>query len=475
MSRPYTRSTLVLSLLSAALAAGAGQAYQDNPGQEAPGGPTPPPEVIAPASPRPRLPVLKTTLSNGLRIYSRTNDASEIVSVVCIVRAGLADEKEEHAGLAALTAECLLKGTTTRSLRQFEQAVAAAGGNLRTLPGFDFTEISVVTTREQFEPALKLIGDVVCHPRFEAQDVLEAKDALKRRGASLQDDFTGASYQSLCAQLYPSKPYGRAINGNAQTLDPITAADVRRFWETNYVQNRMVVAVVGDVDAANGLGVAQKAFQDARFEPGAVTQPPGSEVLKQPRLEVIQRDGPAAQLMVGFLAPAPTRDTYPVYAVMDAVVGGGKRARMFQNIREKHSLGYEMGSFYQPLAFQSHLVGYVVAPPFRRNPRTEQVESVMDLVREHLLDQYRTLATTGPTDAELARARNYVLGRYALRQERSREQAKWLAWNVQMGLGPDFDQFFNQRVPLVTKEQVQAAAKRIVTQYALVVTVPDEK
>jgi zinc protease len=160
--------------------------------------------------------------------------------------------------------------------------------------------------------------------------------------------------------------------------------------------------------------------------------------------------------------------------VLDAIIGGGKRGRLFSNIREKHSLGYQLGSFYQPLLQQSHLVGYVITPPFRRNPRTEQNESVIDLVKTHLLAQYQDLATTGPTDQELARARNYVIGRYALRQERTRDQAKWLAWNSAMGLGADFDDYFNRRVATVTKEQIQAAAKSLAGQQALVITLPEE-
>lgn len=418
---------------------------------------------------------MKTTLSNGLRLFCRTNDSAEIVSIMCMVRAGLPDEPDNQPGLAALTSELLIQGTTTHSKTTFLLAQANAGGAIRSLPGFDFTEVSIVTTHEEWEKALKLVGDVVSHPRFDADDLKEAKEEIKRRAVSLQDDFTGASYQSLCAQLYRHSPYGRPIAGYADSIDRITVEDIKKFWKTNYVQNRMVVSVVGDVDARKGIDLAEKAFKDVPFEPGAQTRPPSTEKLTQPKVELLQRPGPAAQLMVGFLVPGATRENYATYSIMDAIVGGGKRGRMFTNIREKQSLGYDMGSFYQPLLFQSHLVGYVITPPYRRNAKTEQPESVIDLVKTHLLAQYQQLAATPPTDAEVARARNYVIGRYALRQERSMDQAKWLAWNVQMGLGPDFDDVFVQRASAVTKEQIQAAAKGVAGQYALVVTVPDEK
>jgi zinc protease len=245
-------------------------------GQEAKPGaakttPTPP----APAAPaRVRPPLRVATLSNGLRLLCRTNDASEIVSIVCLVRAGLPDETEEQAGLAALTAEALLRGTAGKSTAAFAESVAQAGGNLRTLPGFDFTEIAVVTSKEQFEGALKLIGDVVAHPRFSPEDVADARAALKRRAASVQDDFTGGSYQTLVSQLYSNSPYGRPISGYEATLDKLTDVDVRRFWQANYVQNRMTVAIVGDVDASKALNLAQKQFHDVPFQPGAVTRPP---------------------------------------------------------------------------------------------------------------------------------------------------------------------------------------------------------
>lgn len=447
---------------------------------------SPPAKTAAPArstakpAARPAVPARKrpptsiSTLSNGLRLLCRPNNSTEMVSIVCLVRAGLMDEREDQAGIAALTAEALVRGSTTYPGDSFLRAVLKAGGALRSLPGFDFAEISIVTSKDQFEYALKLIADVLAHPRFGEEEVNAAKEILKRRAATLRDDFTGASYQGLVGQLYPRSPYGRPMTGSAQTLDRITAEDVRKFWQANYVQNRMVVGIVGDVDPHRTIGLAQKAFRDVPYRVGANGTTPIRDILQRPRVEALQRVGPAAQVMVGFLTPGATRDNYAVYAVLDAIVGGGKRARLFRNIREKADLGYELGSFYQPLLYQSHLVGYVVTPAFRLDPKTEQPMGTLEPVRNLLLDQYRQLLAAPPTDAELVRARNYVIGRYALRQERTRDQAKWLAWNEAMALGRDFDEAFPSLVHAVTREQIQAAAKRVLGNYALVVTIPSQ-
>ncbi|HEU4751589.1 MAG TPA: pitrilysin family protein, partial [Armatimonadota bacterium] len=375
------RPLMPLLAAAAALALGAGAAPAQD---EASLAPTPKPPAPAPPA-RKRPPLRVATLSNGLRLLCRTSDAAEIVSVVCLVRAGLPDEPAEKAGVMALTAEALLRGTTTHPGRSFLQSVTNAGGNLRATPGYDFTEISLVTSKSQLDEALKLVADVLAHPRLAPEDINDAREAVKRRIHSFRDDFTGASYQTLTALLYPQTPYGRSLNGFAETLDRLTAADVQAFWKKNYVQNRMTIAVVGDIDSTQALTVAQKAFQEIPRGAPPVDMGLFTDRLPRPRVEFIEREGPAAQVMIGFLAPGATPENYPVYALLDAVVGGGKRARMFSNIREKHSLGYEMGSFYQPLHHQSHLVAYVVTPAFVRDPQKEQARGLIEPVKELIL------------------------------------------------------------------------------------------
>lgn len=434
--------------------------------------PAMPPAVPEDDAPRQRPPIQPARLSNGLTLLCRANDASDIVSVVALVRAGLPDEREEQAGLAALTAECLVRGTTTRAGPAFEAAVRRAGGNLTVTPGYDFTEVAVVTSRVQFEAALKLVADVLAHPRFEGEEVRQVRQMLRERAARLDREFSSASYQALTAQLYPRSPYGRPLYGYADTLERLTENDVRRFWEQTYVQNRMTVAVVGNVDARRALVLAGKAFEDLPFRADATTPRPTIEPLARTRVEVLQRPGGAAQLTAGFLLPGATRENYPVMALLSTVLGGGKQARLFANIRGKQGIGYELGTFYEPLIYQSHLVAYVVTPQFRARRGREEGESLLDRVRELFLAELRALASGPITDAELARARAFLIGRQALRQERSRDQAKWLAWNEAMGLGRDWDDRFAARVQAITKEQVQEAAKRLSGNYALVVTVP---
>jgi zinc protease len=431
-----------------------------------------------PVNPK-RPPVQSSTLSNGLRLLCRQNNSSEIVSIVCMIRAGLPDERDDQAGVAALTSQALLRGTTLHSGASFEALVGRAGGNLSAAPGFDLTEIALVTSRETFDNALKLIAEVVSRPKFDAAEVATVRAAVIKESEEEVQEFAGGSYRALQNQLYPTSPYGRPVMGYAETLAKLTDVEVRKFWEQTYTQGRMTVAIVGDVDPAKAVDAAEKAFAAVPYRPGVsrIADFPLS-ALSRPRKEVLERpsrDPGFSQLMVGFLAPGVTREDYPVISVLDAIIGGGKQSRLFTNIRGKLNVGYALGSDYQPLTYQSHFFGYVITPSHRMDPKGEAAPKfILNQVEAALIGQYRSLATTPVTDAELVRGRNFAAGSFALRRDKTRDQAKWLAWNVAMGLGMDFDDYFAVKVAAVTKEQVQAMARKCLTNYALVMALSSQ-
>jgi predicted Zn-dependent peptidase len=415
---------------------------------------------------------VKAIEPNGLRLLAMPNPASDIVAIDCLVRVGLRDEPEEHAGIAALMGEVAIRGTERHPAAQMPAAVAAVGGSIEVTPGFDFTELTLSTTRDRFPQALALLAEVLGSPSFEPGAIEAARAALKRRIAGLDDDMTASSYQELLLQMYPTTPYGRPVAGYPSSLDQIGRKELATFYREQYVQNNMVVAVVGNIDTDAAVQQTRKAFDKIPFHPHPAPTPLPPATLARPRVAMRRQPAPAAQVMLGALAPPVTALTYPTWSVLDAIIGGGKRARLFTNLREKSGIGYMLGSFYQPLLGGGHEVAYVVTDAYRADPKTQVPELALDMVRNRILEQFQTLADHGPTDAELRRAKSYVIGSFARQHERNRDQAHWLVWMESMGLGYGFDRDLPAKIATVTKEQIQQASKDCLNNYALVVTVP---
>jgi zinc protease len=412
---------------------------------------------------------------NGLKLLVKANPSSEIVAIQCVVRVGVTEESESVAGIAALLAETCLRGTKGQPGALMDRVVAAAGGGLSVISRADYSEYSLVTSNEKFGPALKMLADVVAEPALTAQGLEGARTALLQRLEAMEDDFEASSYQTLLGELYRSSPYGRSVYGYPETLKKIAPADLKRFHQRHYIPSNIAVAIVGAVNPPAAAEAARKAFGALEFRQRPASTAPRAETISSPRVQLVRKTGGNAQVMVGYLTPRTTPQNYPVYRVLNAIVGEGKRSRLFQHLREKHQFGYALGSSYQPMLHQSHLIGFVVTAPFRRSERTGGPEPVADFARDRLLEPFQSLAKDGPTDAEVTRAKNLVIGRHALEHERNSGQAHWLAWSEALGLGYLFDQEFASRISRVTKEEVRQAAKEVFGQYALVVTLPKEQ
>lgn len=424
--------------------------------------------------PRPaeRPAVQKAVEPNGLRLLAKPNSASDIVAIDCLVRAGLRDEPEAEAGIAALLGEVVIGGTEQHPAAQMPAAVAAAGGSIEATPGFDFTELTISTTRDRFPPALQLLSEVLGSPSLEPAAIEAGRAALEHRIAAQNDDLTAASYQELLLQMYPTHPYGRPVLGYPASLDKIDRKALEAFYHEHYVQNNMVIAVVGNIDPEAAVQQARKAFAGIPFRPhppSALLPPPSPS---RPRVAMRRQPAPAAQVMLGALAPPASAASYPTWSVLDAMVGGGKRSRLFTNLREKNGIGYMLGSFYQPMLAGGHLVAYVVTDAYRTDPKTQVPALALDQVRNQILAQFQSLADRGPRDAELRRAQSYAIGSFARQHERNRDQAHWLVWMEAMGMGFGFDRELPAKIATVTKEQIQQASKECLNNYALVVTIP---
>src|SRR5205823_14375984 len=106
------------------------------------------PVVEKPQKTEPPPDVLKSVVPNGLRLLAKPNPSSDIVAIDCLIRVGLRDEPEESAGIAALLAEAMVRGTERHHPDQMADAIGAVGGTLEVTPGFDFTELTLATTRD---------------------------------------------------------------------------------------------------------------------------------------------------------------------------------------------------------------------------------------------------------------------------------------------------------------------------------------
>lgn len=403
----------------------------------------------------------RATLSNGLRLIVMPDPGTDIVAIDLMLDVSAADEPADRVGIRYLTQRLLLRGTTTESGDSMAQRLSRIGGVVDMSLGLDYVEVYALVPADGFDLALEMLADIVRNPAFLPEQVELQKQGAAEAAAGSQEDPFQATYSAVREALYPGHPYSRSTYGDPVALAQINRDDVVAFHRERYLPGRAVIAICGGVTSPSALRAIRAKFGDWRGRSSAPrVKLPVSPLASS---ETVARELPTsrAQLMIGFPAPAAGEPGYYELQVIDSLLTGRSGARLPRLLREQLGLAYDISTFCPTLAGPSHFAVYVVTEPY-----------AVDAVRSAVMEALAKLRQEPPSEEELARAKRYLLGAYALGHQRMREQAYALAWYETLGLGDDFPQRYTADIQAVTPSQVQATAASLLGTFVLAVTMP---
>jgi zinc protease len=388
------------------------------------------------------------TLSNGMQVIVVMHHEQPEISMRLLVRAGSAYDPAGKTGVARLAASLLNQGTTTRSAGEIADTIDSIGGALDTGAGPDFTQASALVMKDSFNVGMELLADVVRHPVFAAEEInRQRQQALSTLQVSLEDpDFiAGAVMQRL---IYGLHPYAFPDSGMPETIAKISRTDLQEFHRKYFAPNNSVLAVVGDVEVAEAMAAAQKAFGDW---PKQTVQSPQLPEPPRPTRRIIVIDKPDSvqtAVRVGQLGvPRKTQD----YMELDQairILGGEGSNRLYRVLRAERSLTYSASADMNTML----LAGDFVAETDTRSEATAEVVRL-------ILDEFTRLQRERTGDAELAGAQAYMTGSFPLTIETPGAIARQVLNVIMYDLPLDELRTYRQRANSVTPDDISRVAR----------------
>jgi zinc protease len=169
------------------------------------------------------------------------------------------------------------------------------------------------------------------------------------------------------------------------------------------------------------------------------------------------------QSVARFGLPAFTRkdkDFIAVFVLNSILGGGAMSSRLWEEVREKRGLAYSVYTNVQPYKHTSVFSGSVAT-------KNEEIGQSLDVIRAEL----KRIATEGPSEKELADAKSYLTGSFALRFDSNAKIANQLLWFWQEDLGIDYVDRRNGEIEALTLADVKRAAKRMFDGQELMITI----
>jgi zinc protease len=400
------------------------------------------------------------TSPGGIEAWLIEDHSSPLLSVALGFRGGAALDPAGKEGLADMATSLLDEGAGDLDSEAFQKRIADLALDLSFDAGLDSLSGQMRTLTQNRDAAFDLLRQALTVPRFDAEPVERIRGQLLARLARNAVQPGDLADRVWWRTVFPDHPYGRDPDGTPASLAAITQADLRDWAKARLGRDNLVLGVVGDISAADLAPLLDKTFGalPAKAAPSALpiasAQAPGDVI-------VIQRPVPQSVVVLGEGALRRDDPDYYAATLVNYVLGGGGFASwLTREVREERGLAYSVSS---ALITLDH-AGLLQADVATENARVAESIAV---IRE----QWKRMAEEGPTAAELADAKTYLIGSFPLRLASTGSAARVLV-SIQLdNLGFDYLDRRDELINGVTLEDAKRVARRLFDPARLTVVV----
>jgi zinc protease len=410
----------------------------------------------------------RTTLANGLRVIVTPMPQRELVAASLALCAGAVDEPAGVGGATVLAARGLTEGTEVRDAIALVEAAERLGASIHAEAGWDATSAGLDVPASRLAPALELLAEVVRRPAFPEAEIDRLRDERLTDLLQAKADPRRRADEAYVSSIYADhSPYHRPAGGARETVEGLTSAQLRTVHGLAYRPSQAALVLAGDVDPGEVAQLAASLFGDWDG-PSAAERGPIDDTgaVTERYVRVVHRPGSVqTEIRIGHPGLPRRHPDYHAVAVMSAILGGLFNSRLNMNLREEKgytygaSAGFDLRRGRGPFTARAAVNTEVTVPALR------EFLAELDRIREAPV-----------TDAELAAARDYLVGVFPLRFETPGPVAGSLAGLFVHGLPDDELERYRPSMEAVTAADVlRVAREHIRPEAAAVVLVGDHE
>jgi zinc protease len=392
----------------------------------------------------------KIVSPSGIEAWLVREKSVPLTTLNYAFRGGTSQDDAGKSGAAHFTADLLDEGAGELDSKTFHERLENHALELGFQVGRDTFHGSLRALNEHRDEAVDLLRLALTKPRFDAEAVERVREqelSVLRRDTTNPNDLASRRWWQTA---FPGHPYGRETKGTLETMARVTADDLRDYVRRVFARNELKVSIVGDVDEKTAGELIDRAFgglparNDLKPIPDITPRGLGRRI-------VIDVDVPQAVVTFGGPGIARSDPQFMAAYIVNHILGGGSfSSRLYREVREKRGFAYGVSN---SLVWFRH-AAVVLGGTATRADRTADALAVIE-------QETKRMAENGPTAEELAAAKSFLKGSYALTLDTSGKIAAQLTQIQIDNLGIDYIQRRSSLIDAVTIEDARKAARRL--------------
>ena len=287
----------------------------------------------------------ETTLKNKLKILSYKIDSSYTTNIGIFIKSGTKNEINVNYGCAHFLEHMLFKGTKRRSARDIAEIIDGIGGVINAYTTHEFTTFYTKTLKEEAETALDVLYDMITNSLFDREEIEKEKKVILEEINMYEDDPNSFIQEEFSKNIFKNNELGYSILGDKKLIKKISKEILIDYFSAHYRPENMIITVTGNFDESL-IETIKKLFSYETDKNEKIIIENAENAGHDFGVKIFERDNiNQIYFAIGMEGIGKTSPDYNKLVLLNNILGGSSSSHLFQEIREKRSLCYDIGSF----------------------------------------------------------------------------------------------------------------------------------
>jgi predicted Zn-dependent peptidase len=347
----------------------------------------------------------KTILPNGIKILSENIPHIKSFSLGFWFNVGSRDENFKNSGITHFIEHMLFKGTKKRSAKKIAVEIESSGGYLNAFTSKEHTCYYGRGLAEHIEKTFDVISDMIQQPSFKNSEIKKESSVVVDELLDIEDNPEELIFDKFEEIIFAGNSLSLPIIGTEKNIKNFSQFDLFNFIKEKYGFNRLIISASGSIDHEKLLKLTGKYFNidlgksDIKRKNYSFNSTPS-------KIELIDKEIQQVHAIIG-KSTYGYKDERRIKAVLlTQVLGEGSSSRLFQSVRERNGIAYQINSFLNSFYDVSSFGVY-----FSTN------EKMVDKALSLVLKEFKKLRENKISEKELKKAKESIKGNMILSLE----------------------------------------------------------
>ena len=352
-----------------------------------------------------------TKLANGVRVLTIPMAGVESVTAMILCKTGSRNETLPQAGISHVLEHMVFKGTKKYPTPMaIAEAVDSIGAEQNAFTSKEYTGYYITSAAKHLGLTLDIQSQMLTTPTLPQDDLNREREVIVEEINMYEDQPMSKASEEFENLMYDGSAMGRMIIGTKETVRATTSADLRKYMSRWYRGGNILVVVAGRINVHQAQMTNVHKLIEERFggmRTGKIDNYETMADYGKVEARHFKKKTEQAHFVMGVPGLSILDPRRYALQMGQVVLGGGMSSRLFNEIREKRGLAY-----YVKAELDSNFdCGYLGV---RAGVNLDKLGEAMSVVKDEMLKLSDTI-----TEAELAKAKEYILGHMPLSLEDS--------------------------------------------------------